>query len=1158
MHAHMPAFHPSTVVDMRLLSATPHSCCKSCSCKRCGIPEERFHTELFHPRPRVARYRVRPTLSWLSPGDYDISVRDTRDAEMSTVSLRARITRGLRDALVRSHPMIRSVRTVTADVTDHKLGADMDLSEILVDITFNGNVPLRKDGDMASFSVDGPGGSILELQPKQPPYLEMDLARISNNKGFGATVNTFTSNATVYHSFFDDDDEIQMPAPPVTGPFATTAIIVEGMNCIYCVSIMESGLRVLHGVTEVQGILGQPQVVRVRHSLLNVSVQKLREKIENNGFSVIEFETKREQIDVSVPIQEPSLLRTSLMIHGMTCASCVATLTKILKSLPGISEMPAPVVTLLPHQRAVVYHDPGVLAPETISARIEDAGFDVLDTVSVPYLKPQNANLDGRKSVKSSASVSNLNDGASPQVPPKDGNETTQTTTRFLIKGMTCSGCSVKVEQALKRKRGIVSVSVSLITNQAVIVHDPALIGPRDIIAEASNLGYAAEVDTGSSRDTKYREIQMREMRTLAIQTLIGFILALPTVVISMIIGMALPHHDPLRLALFRPFIPGLSIGILILTIIGTIVQFGLGWRFYVGSYKAITKTKAANMDVLIALGTSAAYFYSLVLVIIGLATGVAEEENFFETSILLIFFVILGKYLEVYAKGRTSDAVEALVKLTPPTAILIQHEASEKESDGFKVTGERQISIKLVQVGDILKVPAGARFPADGFIGEPMPVDKNPGDAVIGGSMNSTSIVLMKVNKAGNDTFVSQIARLVEDAQSKRAPIQNVADSISRIFVPAVLCIALVTFILWISFGRMITRDPATNFVSLSIEFAVAVLVVACPCALGLAVPTAVMVSTGVAARKNILVSGGGAAMQKMESIRCIAFDKTGTLTEGKALVAEVYLNPNVQSVFQEILHGMAKQWIRNHFGKPKMDGKERLDCRPSPSRFVVAAFGISDAPRESSVSAIRALQAAGIQVHMITGDSAKTAPRYCEKDWHSCLRPEEKSERVKGLKVQANLLRDNWTQRFLARIKLAEKSQVAFVGDGINDAVALAASDVGIAIGSGSEVAQDSASVILTRSNVFDVVIFKELSSLTMRRVRWNLMWALVYNLLGIPIAAGALYPFTKLVLQPWMAGLMMAASSVCVIGSSLLLKSFRGPKIPETEGSEIKVVA
>ncbi|KAJ3209891.1 hypothetical protein HDU67_005834 [Dinochytrium kinnereticum] len=1135
---------------------------------------------------------------------------------------------------------------------------------IQVDITFNANVPMQGEGYMASFSVLGTQGSILELQPKLPPIDGTGSSMRDLNWGGQKlpALNTFSSTATIYHSFASEQmDQPNEPTAPLRGPFSTTTFIVEGMNCIYCVNTLESGLRVLHGVSDVEGVLGHPQVVRVRHSLMNVSIQRIREKIDGLGFAVVEYESRPDPSEATT-VQEKPLLKTTLMIHGMTCASCVATLTKIMKALAGICADPTPVVTLLPHQKVIVCHDPSVVSAESIASRIEDAGFDVLETSSEPFVRRQaDGNKTKRPKLEGMAVVS-IDDGAPPQLPPKDTG-TTSSTTRFHVTGMTCAGCTVKIEQALKRRRGISSVSISLLTNLAVIQHDPSLVGPRDIIAEITALGYTAEVNTASSRDIKYKEIQRREVRILALQTFLGLVLAIPTVIISMIIGMALPHHDPIRLQLFKPFFPGLSIGILVLTIIATIVQFGLGWRFYKGSYKAIVKTKAANMDVLIALGTSAAYFYSLTLVIISLITKVAKEENFFETSILLIFFVLLGKLLEVYAKGKTSDAVEALVKLTPAAAILIQHEASDKEAEGFKIMGERQIDINLVQVGDILKVPVGARFPADGFIvrgrtavdeallsGEPLPVEKGPGDSVIGGSTNSTNLVMMKVNKAGSDTFLAQIARLVEDAQSKRAPIQNFADSLSKVFVPIVLCIALLAFIVWISFGRMIMQNPGGDFVSLSIEFAVAVLVVACPCALGLAVPTAVMVATGVAARKNILVSGGGAAMQKMEGVRCIAFDKTGTLTEGKATVADVFLNPNlnnfcVPSLFWSLTWNLAstsnhplskalvshieskdtaisisnlssrnlsetpglglsgefspngRRWIKVIIGSRKWVEVNGLTVDPpnpvrsrvdeweencctgvyvaffllaeSPEQgalqssqgFVMAAFGISDAPRNSSRPAIEALQRAGVEVHMISGDSPKTAHAIARRigipatNVWAGLRPDEKAERIKGLKVRSGLMKKKWT-KIILNAKLAEGGQVAFVGDGINDAVALAAADVGIAIGSGSEVAQDSASVILTRSNVFDVVIFKDLASVAMRRVRWNLMWALIYNVLGIPIAAGFLYPFTKLMLMPWMAGLMMAASSVCVIGSSLLLRAYKPPRVNSPVDSDFKI--
>ncbi|KAJ3100742.1 hypothetical protein HDU97_001969 [Phlyctochytrium planicorne] len=1170
--------------------------------------------------------------------DYDAS-SSTGSSFTIPPSLRARILQDLQTALGGSHPLIKTSSIVNCD------SSNPCSDEILVDVTFNADVPVDL-GEM-SFTVKGPSGSILDLQPKAfPSNIATDLPVC--RKTPSPTNRTFSSTATVYHSVYSDiiPNISHESSLPLTGPFSTTLFVVDGMNCIYCADVIASGLRGLKGVAEVEAPSNQPQLVRVKHSLMHSSVEKVRQKIEDLGFRVIDFDTKVEATDVIVKIgtqESTPLMKSTLMIHGMTCAACTSSLTQILKDLTGVCPSIPPVVTLLPHQRAVVCHDPTVLSPETIASRIEDAGFDVLEASSEPFASPSlNEQGSGKRALEDVASLATL-DGASPPPLPQKDDAPKTVTTRIIVRKMTCSGCTEKIEEGLRLKRGVVSVSVSLLTNKATILHDPSIIGPRDLLSVLSHLGFSGEIDSGSSREMKYKEIHRRELRLLLIQTIIGGIFAIPTVVIAMIIGMLLPMENNVRIALYTPIIPGLSIAVLTLLLMATIVQFGLGWRFYRGSYKAIFKMKAANMDVLIALGTSAAYFYSVGVVFAGMATETTEEEQFFETSILLIFFVLLGRLLEVYAKGKTTDAVEALVKLTPQSTILILHEMSTKDPDGFKIIGERTIPVNLVQVGDILKVPVGSRFPADGFVvrgnsavdeallnGEPMPVEKNPGDSIIGGSTNVTHVLLIKVTKAGSETFISQIARLVEDAQSLTAPIQSFADSVSKVFVPTVLIIALVTLIFWLAAGRWLLGE-GVDFKVTALKFSVAVLVVACPCALGLAVPTAVMVSTGVAAKMNILISGGGAAMQRMEDVTCIAFDKTGTLTEGKALVTSVEVDKNLPMIcpssrFWSMVSNLASSsnhplskaintyiiksisedsginidqllsrnvselaglglsgefsedghlWTRVILGSRKWIEKngiildppnifrEKVDVwegecctgvyvaifsllegdgsNPSYEGTIAAAFAISDNPRPTSAPAIRALLIAGVDVHMVSGDSPKTAHAIAAKlgisphNVWAGLRPEEKSEKIKGLKGQANL-KSKW-KGFVKK-----DCQVAFVGDGINDAVALAAADVGIAIGTGSEVAQDSASVILTRSNVFDVVAFKQLASATMRRVRWNLLWALVYNVMGIPIAAGLLYPFTKLVLQPWMAGLMMAGSSVCVVVSSLMLKRFR----------------
>ncbi|TPX67403.1 hypothetical protein SpCBS45565_g03823 [Spizellomyces sp. 'palustris'] len=1004
-----------------------------------------------------------------------------------------------------------------------------------------------------------------------------------------------------------------------------TVLQLDGLTCGSCVRAIEGALRKLEGISRdgLQVTL-HPQQAVILHDASVVSGQTLIDRIEGIGYKVLKATTHTPNpTETSLPTSPSTSVRTKTMltIHGMTCASCVGTLEDMLKRLPGV-ETSSVVVTLFP-QRAIVFHDPSALSLEKLVSAIDDMGYEVLAT-DVETLR---ATADSNQKV--------VDDNL--EIVTDYPHEPAQTTTKLNVGGMTCASCISAIETNLNRKPGIQEVTVNLITGQASIKHDPTIIGPRDLISLVEDLGYTAELAPQTNRMDLVKAREEAERRMYGRQLIWAFLFAVPTFLIAMIFMMALAPDQPIRMSMMKEIVPGLSVNALVLWIIATPVQFWLGKRFYVGAWKSLVYAKSANMDVLVALGTSAAYFYSVYAVIYGIVTKTESEAQFFETSILLIFFILLGKYMEAYAKGKTSDAITKLMGLAPDTATLVLSDYNDP-----RTTTEQQVDIALVQVGDVLKVTAGGRIPCDGVIvrgtsfidesmltGEPVPVTKTVGDDIMGGTVNQNAVIYLKAVKVGSETALSRIIRLVEDAQTSRAPIQAVADNVSRYFVPAVVIIALVTLIVWVSAvysGAVPEEWWGKGKAAFALDFAIAVLVIACPCSLGLATPTAVMVGTGVGAKYGILVKGGGAALEMAHNVKAIAFDKTGTLTQGKPSLtdAKFFPEPNGRIVnesdfwtlvatveaasdhplaravvqyatdekganatgartisVQEIVESAGKglgavieasanekymayvgslRWMEENACIPvdgsivdrttdkwQSDGKSIVyvgirQITPYPSTpaagHLLGILAISDVIRPEAPAVIQALQRRGVAVWMITGDNTRTAQAVArqlgihEEQVLSHILPGEKAEKVKWLQCAVR-----------AQDK---KARVAMTGDGINDSVALAQSDVGIAIGTGSDVAIESAQVVLMKSDLRDVLTLLDLSRTTFNRIKLNFCWAFGYNCIGIPLAAGVLYPAAKIMLAPWMAGLAMAASSVCVVVSSLALKLYRPPTI------------
>ncbi|KAL5719685.1 P-type Cu(+) transporter [Ranunculus cassubicifolius] len=924
----------------------------------------------------------------------------------------------------------------------------------------------------------------------------------------------------------------------------TVMFKVGGMECSSCAVSIESVLGKHKGIESVMVSPLQGQAV-VQYKPELITVASIKESIEDLGFLVNDF-----------PEQEIAVCR--IRIKGMACTSCSESIERSLLTVAGVKK----VVVGLALEEAKIHFDPSLIDTDQLIQAIEDAGFgaDLIssgDNVNKVHLK-----LDGVGS-------------------PED---------------LTI------IQSALGSTEGVNHVEMDAAGNKVTISYDPDLTGPRSLIQCIQAAGqrpdfYHATLYVPPRRREAERQ---HEIQVYSNQFFWSCLFSIPVFIFSMVLPMLPPYGDWLSYKLHNMF----TIGMLLRWILCTPVQFIIGRRFYVGAYHAL-KRGSANMDVLVALGTNAAYFYSVYSLIKALASSSFEGQDFFETSTMLISFILLGKYLEVVAKGKTSDALAKLTDLAPETAFLLTMDVNEN------VIAENEISTQLIQRNDIIKIVPGSKVPIDGVVvrgqshvnesmitGEARPISKRTGDKVIGGTMNENGCILVKATHVGSETALSQIVQLVETAQLARAPVQKLADQISKFFVPTVVVAALLTWLGWFIFGEagVYPRSwipKAMDGFEMALQFGISVLVVACPCALGLATPTAVMVSTGIGASQGVLIKGGN-ALEKAHKVKTVVFDKTGTLTEGKPVVVSTMLFSNV--AMQEFCdmaavteanseHPIGKAIVEhakklhqqyglttdhttevkdfevypgsgvggNVYGKKILVGNKRLmkdhnvvvnsevDDYMSESEnlartcvlvaidgIVSGAFAVSDPVKPEAHRIITFLKTMGITSIMVTGDNWATAFAIAKEVGIETVFAETdplgKANKIKELQLNGEV--------------------VAMVGDGINDSPALVAADVGMAIGAGTDVAIEAADVVLMKSNLEDVVTAIDLSRKTLKRIRLNYVWALGYNVLGMPIAAGVLFPFTGIRLPPWLAGACMAASSVSVVCSSLLLQSYKKP--------------
>ncbi|MBP1706617.1 MAG: hypothetical protein H6Q39_341 [Chloroflexi bacterium] len=792
--------------------------------------------------------------------------------------------------------------------------------------------------------------------------------------------------------------------------------------------------------------------------------------------------------------------QTTLRITGMHCASCAAGTEKSLQALEGVSRASVNIAT----EKATVEYDPAVISEADLKKAVEEAGFGI--------------------------GVSEVTLG---------------------LMGMHCAVCAQTIEKALREAEGVLSAQVNFAAETATVRYNPEVTGVPLLRKVVEKAGYQA-VSRESGAIDREKQAREREARNLRLMVIVSFVLAIPTFIFSMVSPFSRENTGWIMLGLATP------------------VQFYIGAQFYAGTFKALRNGRA-NMDTLIALGTSAAYIYSL-LAVIGVITG----DVYFDTAALIISIILLGRWLEARAKGRTSEAIKKLIGLQARTAVIILNDR------------ETAVPIDEVEVGNIVVVHPGEKIPVDGVVvegssavdesmltGESMPVEKKTGDQVIGATLNKSGYFKFRAARVGKDTALAQIINLVEMAQGSKAPIQRLADRIAGIFVPAVLGIAVITFLAWFFAGSQPFIFALTAFI--------AVLVIACPCSLGLATPTAIMVGTGKGAQNGILIKSAE-ALEGAYRVKAIVFDKTGTLTRGKPVVTDTIPTNGMPPRAVLRLAAAAEKGSEHPLGMAILEaGRDGDSQLPSPASFEalsgrgikatienqelllgnrllmqennIAVAGVegqisrleeegktvmlmavdgklsgiiavADTIKESAAAAVAQLQAMNIETVMITGDNHRTAQAIAQKAGIGRVLaevlPQDKAAEVR---------------------KLQENGQVtAMVGDGINDAPALAQADIGIALGSGTDVALETGDIVLVRDDLRDVVEAIKLSRYTIRKIRQNLFWAFIYNTIGIPIAAGVLFPFTGLLLNPIIAAAAMGFSSVSVVSNSLLMNRYK----------------
>jgi len=814
--------------------------------------------------------------------------------------------------------------------------------------------------------------------------------------------------------------------------------------------------------------------------------------------------------------------RIVLDIGGMSCVTCAQTIEKRLPKLNGVLYSTINFAA----EKAIIDYDPNLVDQKAIEKAISDVGYKVIH---------QNVTLK--------------------------------------ITGMTCATCAQTIEKVLNKKEGIYRATVNLALETANIEYNPAQISSEGIKKVIRDVGYDIIEPEGGVEDAEQKE-RDREIRSLKIKLAFSAVVTIPIIIYSN--ARFLPFTLPTLP--FDNFIP------LLLLVLSTPVHFIVGHDFFVGAYKAL-RNKNPNMDVLVAIGTSAAYFYSVYVTFSGVG------QLYYTTAVSLMVFLTLGRLLEATAKGRTSAAIRKLMGLRAKIARIIRNGK------------EMEIPVEDVQVGDIVVVRPGEKIPVDGVVthgysgvdekvitGESIPVEKNVGDSVVGATINKTGMLKFKATKVGADTVLAHIIKLVENALGSKAPIQRIVDVVSSYFVPAVMITATAAFIVWYLLGMGFT---------FALTVFIAVLIIACPCAMGLATPTAIMVCVGKGAENGILIKSGE-ALETAHKLQAVVFDKTGTLTKGEPEVTDIITassligtsssakkikklndeelltlaaiaeknseHPLGESIVNKagemylevvdpeffnaipgygvevkydkktVLLGNRKLMETKSIDIELLEKKMRMLEEDGKTAMLVAVDGeaagliaVADTLMEYSVDAVKTLQRMGLEVIMLTGDNERTANAIARQVGVDRVLaevlPGDKASEIKRLQDEGKI--------------------VAMVGDGINDAPALAQANIGIAVGSGTDVAIETGDIVLVKNDLRDVVISIQLSRATMSKIKQGLFWAFAYNIALIPVAAGILYPFMGVLLDPVFAAVAMATSSVSVVTNASLLKRFK-PKL------------
>ena len=813
----------------------------------------------------------------------------------------------------------------------------------------------------------------------------------------------------------------------------------------------------------------------------------------------------------------------SFAIEGMTCASCAQTVEKAAKKVRGVTQAS---VNLATEKLSIEYNEP-TFSVENLQKAVDNSGYELI---------------------------------------AQEGK--TQT---FAIEGMTCASCAQTIEKAVGKLSGVDKASVNLATEKMQVSYNPSAISVSDVTGAVSNSGYAAVLETTDTQDNsraEKREKKEKRMKQLLNRFGISIIFTIPVLIIHMgpMVGMPLPN-------IVDPMINAFNFSLLQLIL--TLPIMVVSWEYFQKGFKTLFKGHP-NMDSLIALGTASAFVYSLAATIrTGLGYGNFSDLLYYEVTGVILTLHTLGLFLEERSKGQMSSAIEKLVNLAPKTARVIRNGV------------EQEITVDEVALGDVIRVRPGESMPVDGVVvegrtsvdesmltGESIPVEKESGDEVIGASINKNGSIDYRATRVGSDTTLSQIIKLVEDAQGSKAPIARMADIITGYFVPIVIALAVLAGIAWLIAGQ-------SGIFVLSVI--ITTLVIACPCALGLATPTSIMVGTGKGAEHGVLIKSGE-ALETTHNLDTIVFDKTGTLTEGKPIVTDILVTPLItkenllyyaasgetgsehplgEAIVQKSKEENMTLAKPDHFeaipgygirveieGKDMYIGNRKLmleqkidlssmekesdrlaDEGKTPMYLSVdgelaGIIAVADTLKENSMKAVKELRRRGVEVIMITGDNKRTAKAIAKQvgidSVLSEVLPEDKAEEVKKLQEAGK--------------------KVAMVGDGINDAPALAQADVGIAVGSGTDVAIESADIVLMRNDLTAVLTAIDLSHATLRNIKQNLFWAFAYNLVGIPVAMGLLYIFGGPLMSPMFAAVAMSFSSVSVLLNALRLRRFK----------------